>query len=130
MIKLIALVKRNPDLGVEEFHRHWREHHGPLIRESSAARRYVVRYEQNHRLPGDYERDGTGIGDAGFDGASFDGVAVQWFRSVDDFWAMVADPEYQAEIGPDEQYMLDYSRTVFLLTDDDETFIRPVRPNE
>ncbi|MCZ7531446.1 MAG: EthD domain-containing protein [Acidimicrobiia bacterium] len=73
MIKLIALVKRNPELSREEFHRHWREHHGPLIRNSEAANRYVVRYEQNHRLADDYDRDGTGIGDRGFDGASFDG---------------------------------------------------------
>ncbi|MEZ5169335.1 MAG: EthD domain-containing protein [Acidimicrobiia bacterium] len=127
MIKLIALVKRNPALSREEFHRHWREHHGPLIRDSEAANRYVLRYEQNHRLDDDYERDGTGIGDAGFDGQSFDGLAVQWFRSVDDFWAMVADPDYQAEVGPDEQHMLDFAATVFLLTDEEETFIQPVR---
>lgn len=115
MVKMIALVKRNPDLSEDEFHRMWREEHGPLIRESSLASKYVVRYEQNHCLPA--ERVG---GDPPYDGA-----AIMWFRELDDFWAMVADPEYQAEIAPDENRLLDLPATVVLFTDEAEPFIEP-----
>ena len=31
MIKLVSMLKRKEGLTPEEFHRHWREVHGPLI---------------------------------------------------------------------------------------------------
>lgn len=111
MIKLMCFVKRNPALTREEFHHHWRTVHADLIRNNEAARRYVVRYEQNHRVPRDYDRP---------DSPGFDGMTVQWFDSFKDFIAMISDPGYQAEIGPDERAMLDYPATEFLITDAEE----------
>jgi len=112
MVKLICFVKRSPALGVEEFHRDWRGRHADLVRNNDAARRYLVRYEQNHRLERDYER-----------GGDFDGVAIQWFRSARDFFAMVADPSFEAEVRADESRLLDRDATVFVLTGDEETVI-------
>ena len=112
MVKLICFVKRNAALDVEEFHREWRGRHADIIRENAAARRYLVRYEQNHRLPRDYERDDD-----------FDGVAIQWFRSARDFFAMVADPSFEAEVRSDETRLLDRDGTVFVLTEEEETMI-------
>lgn len=114
MVKLICFVKRNPALSIDEFHRHWREDHARKILANPAARRYLVRYEQNHRLGRDYER-----------GGDFDGVAIQWFRSARDFFAMISDPGYQAEVGPDERELLDLDGTIFLLTDAEETMLPP-----
>ncbi len=115
MVKMIALVKRNPALSEDEFHRMWRQEHGPLIRGSGLATKYIVRYEQNHCLSA--ERLGAD--------PPYDGAAVMWFRELDDFWAMVADPEYQERVAPDEQKLLDFPATVMLLTDEEERFIEP-----
>ena len=56
MIKLTCLLRRKEGLTPAEFHAYWRDHHGPLIASSSAAR-YVIRYEQNPRPLDDYRDD-------------------------------------------------------------------------
>lgn len=43
MIKLVALVKRNPALTQEEFARRWRDEHAPLVRgRLPGLRKYVI----------------------------------------------------------------------------------------
>jgi uncharacterized protein (TIGR02118 family) len=111
-MKLTCFVKRHPNLGVDEFHERWREHHGPLVAETLGDR--IVRYEQNHRLARDYERPDSG---------DFDGVAIQWFDSIDDFAGMVASPEYAARVAPDEDELLDRNGLIWLLTEPEEVFI-------
>jgi hypothetical protein len=112
VIKLICFVKRNPSLSIEEFHDHWRGRHARLIRDTPGVADRIVRYEQNHRCAEDYER-----------GGDFDGVAIQWFDSMDDFVAMVADPEYQARVAPDERALLDLDGIVWILTGREEVVI-------
>ena len=112
MIKLICFVKRNPSLSVEEFHDHWRGRHARLIRETPVVADRVRRYEQNRRCAEDYER-----------GGEFDGVAIQWFDSMDDFVAMVGDAEYQARVAPDERALLDLDGIVWILTEEEEVVI-------
>jgi uncharacterized protein (TIGR02118 family) len=112
MIKLICFVKRNPALSVDAFHVHWREQHASLIRETAGVAARIVRYEQNHRTVDDYAR-----------GGDFDGVAIQWFDSMDDFVAMVSHPEYQARVAPDEAALLDREGLVWILTDAEEVVI-------
>jgi len=112
MIKLICFVKRNTALSVEEFHDHWRTKHAPLIRDTPGVADRIVRYEQNHRTADDYARAGD-----------FDGVAIQWFDSMDKFVAMVSDPEYQARVAPDEEALLDRDGLVWILTDEEEVVV-------
>src|SRR5215211_9531938 len=112
MIKLICVVKRNASLSVEEFHDHWRSRHARLISETPGVADRIVRYEQNHRTVDDYAR-----------GGDFDGVAIQWFDSMDDFVAMVSHPEYQARVAPDEAALLDREGLVWILTDAEEVVI-------
>jgi hypothetical protein len=116
MIKLTVLVKRNPALGVEEFHEEWRAH-GRRIAAEPAFRNYVRRYEQHHRVPADYANELIP------DGPSFDGLAVQWFDSYDAFLAMLADPAYAQVMQPDEDRILDLPNMVILFTEEAETFI-------
>ena len=112
MIKLVAMLKRKEGLTPEEFHRHWREVHGPLIR-STKSGSYVVRYEQNRRPLGDY---GNPIV------SDYDGVTVQWFRSMEDFHASLAEPDY-ADISADVERFIDTASLVWLLTEDAEVII-------
>ena len=112
MIKLISMFKRKEGLSPEDFHRHWREVHGPLIARTKSGS-YVVRYEQNHRPLDDYDNPIV---------SDFDGVTVQWFRSKEDFYASIREPDY-AEIHADVERFIDTASIVWLLTEDAEVII-------
>jgi len=122
VVKLICFVKRNPALGVEEFHRRWREDHARRILDTPAAVDNLVRYEQNHRALKDYERGGPEL----------DGVALQWFTSMRDFMTMISDPEYRTKVVPDEHDLLDFGGLLVLFTDEEEGILddraRQTRP--
>jgi uncharacterized protein (TIGR02118 family) len=113
VIKLVCFVRRRPGLAPDAFHAHWRERHGPLVRENPAAQRYLVRYEQNHRVAKDYERERS---------PDFDGVAIQWFRSYRDFVAMISDPAWRT-ISDDEERFLDRAATTYVMTEDEEVVV-------
>lgn len=115
MIRLTAMLRRNPALSAEEFHVHWRDVHAALIRSVPGIERWVVRYEQHPRAP---DRAGSWTGSEGYDG-----VTVQWFRSLEDFEAMIGDPEYRRIVGPDEQHLLDLANSVYLLTEEPRVII-------
>jgi hypothetical protein len=115
MIRLTAMLRRNPALTAEEFQAHWRDVHARKIVSVPGVRSRLVRYEQHPRLA-------TGDGDwAGTEG--FDGVAVQWYRSLDDFIAMTSDAGYQDTVAPDERQLLDLAGGVYLLTDEPRIII-------
>ena len=104
--KLICGVRHKPGMELDAFHKYWWEVHGPLNRDTPAVRKYFIRYEQNHRLPQDYDR-----GDC-----DLDGVTIEWFRSARDFFGMAVDPESRDVIRADEGNFLDTDRLVWLLT--------------
>ncbi|MGI8663487.1 MAG: EthD domain-containing protein [Acidimicrobiales bacterium] len=108
MIKLTVLVKRRSDLGVEEFHRMWREH-GAMIRDEPAFRTYIRRYEQHHTVPGSR--------------SDYDGMVLQWYDSIDDFYALLGDTAYADKMQPDEARMLDTDALVVFFTDEADVFI-------
>jgi hypothetical protein len=86
MIKRIGFVRRHPDLDVEEFHERWAGPHAGLVASSPAAAGPLLRYEQHRRTARDYERTEC----------PYDGVAVQWYASLDDFRAVRDDPGHWA----------------------------------
>ena len=115
MIRLTALLRRNPDLTADEFHAHWREVHAAKILSVPRIREWLVRYEQHDRVPSD-AAPWTGS-------EGFDGMTLQWYESADDFMAMISDPDYQRIVGPDEQYLLDLAHSVYLLTEEPRTIL-------
>jgi uncharacterized protein (TIGR02118 family) len=108
MVKLLCFLKRRQGMSLEDFLGHWQGTHGPLIASLPKLARHIVRYEQHRRLPGH-----AALGSPGFDG-----VAVQWFRSVDDFLAFVAEPDYAEHIYPDEERFLDREGLVWMMTEE------------
>ena len=116
MVKAIWLLKRRSDMSPEDFHRYWRERHGPLFCHSPAARRYCVRYEQNHATP-----ENAAMSDDDFDGAS-----VMWFHSMEDFQAMLADPGFQNVVIEDGENFVDGPATKRLMSFAEERFEIPV----
>ena len=106
MVRLTCLLRRKQGLTPAEFHAHWREVHGPLIAASRSGR-HVVRYEQHPRPLEDYDGDGD---------PGFDGVTVQWFESMDDYRAHMAEPDFPA-IWSDIELFLDTARLHFIVTE-------------
>jgi uncharacterized protein (TIGR02118 family) len=110
MVVLVALLPRKPGMSKEDFHRHWREVHGPLVVETVG--KYLIGYEQYHRLP-----DGMGSGD------EWDGIAIQRYESEDAFMAFLNDPGYAEKIAPDEQTFMDHGRVVWFIAQPPEKFV-------
>ena len=74
MINGIALVVKKPGMPDDEFHRYWREVHGPIALQMKNLRRYV----QSHRLPQPLP---------GFEQVPYDGIAEVWFDTLDEIVA-------------------------------------------
>jgi hypothetical protein len=111
MLQLTVLVKRHPDLSIEEFHDRWRAHGRTIAGEPTLAR-HIRRYEQHHRIVKDYES-----------GDTYDGLALQQYDDMDAFLAFVGEPKYTELIRPDEDSLLDMSKLVVIFTELGETFI-------
>ena len=50
-------------------------------------------------------------------GEGVDGVAVQWFNSIDDFVGFISQPAYAELIAPDERRFIDTASIEFVITD-------------
>jgi len=106
VVKLICFVRRKPGMEAEEFHRYWREEHGPLVA-STKSGGHALRYEQNHRVRDHWDQPG------------YDGVTEQWFRSVDDFFASLQEDDYHL-IEADIAKFIDVDSLEWMITDDAE----------
>jgi uncharacterized protein (TIGR02118 family) len=93
-LKYIAFIRRRPGLGVDEFQRYWREHHGPL----AARNPYIRRYVQCHVRRRVYE---TGQPPA------FDGSPMTWFDSFDDLRASGGTEELRVTRDDEANFMDD-----------------------
>ena len=107
MIKLVTMLKRKPGTTHQEFLDHWYGTHGPLIANSAIAP-LVQRYEQYPAVwpteEGGHEPD-------------WDGVTVQEYASVADFWAQVSLPDF-ADMQADIAKFLDTDNMPWILLDE------------
>jgi uncharacterized protein (TIGR02118 family) len=108
MIRLVTLLKRKPGTTHEEFLEHWRERHGPLIAASTAAN-YVRRYEQH---PAAWPAAGSGAPEP-----EYDGVTMQWFDSLGDFYAHMREPDFPAMMEDIDRF-LDVSQLQVVLCEE------------
>ena len=108
MVKLVFLLRRLPHLSREEFQRHWRDTHGPLVARYAGVLR-IRRYVQTHTLDTPYAevlRATRGTGEP------FDGIAELWWESLDELAAATATPEGQAAghaLLEDERRFIDHA---------------------
>lgn len=96
MIKTIVLVKRKQGISRPEFHKYWRETHGPMVaRHIPLMRRYV----QNHFLDvPDTDPEGDGIIEVWYDDIESMQKSLGWGRTQEakesgimEDWAKIAD---------------------------------------
>jgi uncharacterized protein (TIGR02118 family) len=89
VIKLVFAVRRRTDVDPAEFHRYWRDEHGPLVRSLQPALR-IRRYVQTHRME-------TPLNDLLRASRSalepFDGVAELWWDDLDALVAATSSAE-------------------------------------
>jgi uncharacterized protein (TIGR02118 family) len=107
MVKLTCLVRRRPGMSPADFHAYWRDRHGPLVA-STRSGSHVVRYEQHHRALRDYGSEDDG---------GYDGVTVQWFESMDEYRAHVAEEDF-SRVWADLSNFLDVDRLEYVLTEE------------
>jgi uncharacterized protein (TIGR02118 family) len=106
MVRLTCLLRRKDGLSPEEFHQHWGEVHGPLIPTTKSGS-HVLRYERHPRPLSEYSADDPG----------YDGVTVQWFASMEEYQAHMAEPDF-ADVWTDIASFLDTDRLEFVVTED------------
>ena len=121
MIKVVMAIRRRDDVAPEEFHRYWREDHGPLARrllEPLKLRRYV----QTHTVDTDLNAQ---LAAARGTIEAFDGVAELWWDSLDDLLATLGSEDGQranAELANDEARFIDLQRSSLFLTEEHVIF--------
>ena len=79
MIKLTFAVRRRDDIDAEEFHRYWRDEHGPLVRSFQPVLG-IRRYVQVHRLETPFNDVLQGSRNTL---EPFDGTAELWWDDLD-----------------------------------------------
>jgi uncharacterized protein (TIGR02118 family) len=109
MVELVALLPRKPGMSKDDFHKHWREVHGPLVVDKLGQ--YLQGYEQRHRLSSDEGHDDE-----------YDGIAIQRYESRETFDGFMADPAFAEFVVPDQDKFIDMSRVVWFLTEAAEKF--------
>ena len=119
MIKLTFAVRRREDVEPDEFHRYWRDEHGPLVR-SFQATLGMRRYVQVHRMA-------TPLNDvlrASRDALEpFDGTAELWWDDLDALTAASSTPDGVAAgraLLADEARFIDLARSSLWLGEEVE----------
>jgi uncharacterized protein (TIGR02118 family) len=102
MVKAIYLIRRKPGMSGADFHRYWREVHGPIAARIPGLRRYV----QCHAVDSD-------LGPA----ADYDGAAEVWFEDMEALRRAAVSPEYAAA-REDESRFIDLEHTTLVFTEE------------
>lgn len=104
MIGAICILRRLPNLSLEEFQRCWRETHGPLVA-GYATNLGICRYVQDHMLQDPMNRGGMD---------PYDGADELWWNYLEEPGKALATPEGQRayqDIVEDERKFIDFSRS-------------------
>ena len=120
MIKMINLLKRHPDLLLDEFIDHYENVHRKIGEKwlSKYADRYVRRYLREvpeSVYPAEMVRN-------------YDVVMEIWFpdrKAFEDCFAVLATDEAQAEIRPDEDILFDRENMHFFIAEEHESDLSP-----
>jgi uncharacterized protein (TIGR02118 family) len=112
MIKIIALLKRRPELTLEEFSRYYEHEHAPLAARSipPEVARAIKRYVQNHAIQlGRSQTDPPYdcVTEIGFDDVAGMELWTNWYLG-----------EGGKVLRDDEEHFMDTGRRVVIVTDE------------
>ncbi|KAI9011830.1 hypothetical protein DFJ74DRAFT_311923 [Hyaloraphidium curvatum] len=116
MIKLVYVISRRPELTPEQFHEHWLNTHGPLVKAHAKALK-IRKYVQSHLIrdhPGNEPmRRVRGML------PPVDGITEVWYDSLEDRNAGYATPEGELAakiLDEDERKFIDFKNSQVFLT--------------
>jgi len=118
MITIAFLLRRRADVDEAEFHRYWRDDHGPLVVSHKQALG-IARYVQLHSLDPAMSELLRASRDC--EATHYDGIALVSFESVESLVAATSSPEGRAAVAAlldDERRFIDLSQSVIWLTED------------
>ena len=124
MIKLSFAVRRRADVDPAEFHRYWRDEHGPLVRSLQPVLG-IRRYVQTHRMETPLN-EALRASRGGLE--PFDGVAELWWDDLDALVAATSTPEGAAagqRLLEDETKFIDLERSALWLGQEIEIIPAP-----
>lgn len=111
MVKVSVMLKRKPGMSAEEFHRYWKDAHGPLVLGISELMRHFRKYVQCHTVAGAF-------GDTPGAASEFDGIAELWADNLDEVNRAFSEPRYLEVVRPDEHKFLDLAHCIFMVTEE------------
>jgi uncharacterized protein (TIGR02118 family) len=112
MIKVLAAFNRKLGWSVDEFLRHYKERHGPLIAGTAGFTRHCRRYAQNYpelRLDARPEPH-----------LARDAISEMWFESLDEMGATYGAPDYLERARPDEHRFADFGSALIYVCEERE----------
>jgi uncharacterized protein (TIGR02118 family) len=117
MVKLIFCLRRRDDISEEEFHRYWRDEHGPLVARHASALG-IRRYVQVHTVSGPVN---SLLAATRGSPEAYDGVAELWFDDADALARSAGTDEglaAAAELGRDEARFIDHGRSPLFVAEE------------
>ena len=117
MVKLIFCLHRRRDISEEEFHRYWRDEHGPLVARHASALG-IRRYVQVHTV-GSPVNAALAASRGTPDG--YDGVAELWFDDADALVGAAGTEEGRAAaaaLAADEERFIAHSRSPLFVAEE------------
>ncbi len=117
MVKLIFCLRRRHDISEEEFHRYWRQEHGPLVARHASALG-IRRYVQLHTVSGPVN---ALLAATRRSPEAYDGVAELWFDDADALVAGAATEEGRtaaADLARDEARFIDHDRSPLFVAEE------------
>src|SRR5215813_9062981 len=112
MVKVSVMLKRKPGMSTAEFHRYWKDVHGPLVLGVPEFMRHFHKYVQCHAIA-------EAFSDTPGAASQYDGIAELWADSLDEVKRAFAEPRYLEVIRPDEEKFADLANCIFMVTEED-----------
>ena len=103
MLKACTLIRRKPNMSVEEFQTYWRFTHAEVVKQLPHVKRYV----QSHPLIGGYRKGGL----------LYDGLAEIWVDDTNILREMATTNAYR-DIVEDEENFIDRQSLTLILTEE------------
>jgi uncharacterized protein (TIGR02118 family) len=117
MVKLIFCVRKRGDITDAEFHRYWKDEHGPLVL-SVAPALGIRRYVQAHTTAAPLN---DVLAASRHAPEAYDGVAELWFDGADALSTAASSPEGAAAgkvLLEDERCFIDHERSPLFLAEE------------
>ncbi|KAI0644747.1 hypothetical protein C8Q79DRAFT_887184, partial [Trametes meyenii] len=109
-VRVVGLMSKKPGMTDEEFHKYWREVHGPLFAGMEITKKNILKYEQHHYNTA-FDQ---GIAAMGFNVVSYSGVALFEAESYEKIFEVFQSDEYKQIVFPDEANFIERNKTGFI----------------